>query len=65
MFLGGLDYPIIADDSKGGYRKDFSNVEAMDIAHKKRTDKETKNLDFQNIQGVNLADYAACLDSVA
>tara|TARA_B110000438_G_scaffold23094_1_gene21082 strand:+ start:8172 stop:10088 length:1917 start_codon:yes stop_codon:yes gene_type:complete len=42
------DQPKGADDSKGGYRKDFSNVEAMDIAHKKRTDKETKNLDFQN-----------------
>jgi hypothetical protein len=36
------------DDTNQGFRMEFDREEAMEIAHKKRTDKETKNLDFQN-----------------
>jgi len=39
------DQPKGADDSKGGYRKDFSNVEAMDIAHKRTAERTTAKED--------------------
>ena len=44
----GMEDSPPLDNSNRGYRADFDSTEAMDIAHKKRTDKETKNLDFQN-----------------